>query len=48
VKEVDVGKPPDDCPNCGGETEWESLTPGREVAVCYFCGLKFHETPKST
>ncbi|MFA7254350.1 MAG: hypothetical protein WC107_07445 [Patescibacteria group bacterium] len=47
---IDYSKPPNDCPVCGGGTEWYG-TP--QTAHCYFCGHTFKstsakQTPKET
>lgn len=41
MDEPDIMKPPADCPNCYGQTEWTQLPNGKYVAMCLFCGCVF-------
>lgn len=41
MDEPDIMKPPADCPNCYGQTEWTQLPNGKYVAMCLFFVVAF-------
>lgn len=43
MEQPDIMKPPPDCPNCHGQTEWTQLPNGKYVAMCMFCGCVFSD-----
>lgn len=41
IVQPDTTNPPENCPNCNGQTEWTQNPAGEYVAVCYFCAHIF-------
>lgn len=47
MEQPDIMKPPPDCPNCHGQTEWTQLPNGKYVAMCMCSVAAFSVTVQS-